>query len=148
MKIFLCILCLALVAGCSKEQHSAPVPLPGDSVRDIERNGPAAALPVLTYEQAQGRDLYAKYCAICHGAGGAADGFNTYNLDPKPHDLSDSVYVSALSDDALTRVIKLGGRGVNKSVLMPAYGWTLGDDEISYLVSFIRVLARAAPERH
>jgi mono/diheme cytochrome c family protein len=94
-----------------------------------------------SYTQEKGGRLFDRYCVICHGQHGEGDGFNAYNLDPKPHSLADSAYVAAFSDEALSQVIALGGRGVNKSVLMPAYGWTLTKDQISYLVSYLRTLA-------
>ena len=147
MKMILSILCTALLMSCSEEKASNISGEVKDSTQAAERISPSVLSPALTYEQRQGGYLYLKYCAICHGAQGGADGFNTYNLDPKPHSLADSAYVAALSDGALTQVIGLGGRGVNKSVLMPAYGWTINKDQISYLVSYMRVLARNVPER-
>ncbi len=147
MKTRAFLLCLLLLAGCSREKKSAAEPVAADSAQVGGRISPDVLAPVLTYEQRQGKYLYLKYCAVCHGAQGGADGFNTYNLDPKPHDLSDSAYVADLSDGSLTRIIGLGGRGVNKSVLMPAYAWTLNKDQISYLVSFVRVLARGGTVR-
>lgn len=98
-----------------------------------------------SYAERKGKHLFEQYCVICHGVRGEADGFNAYNLNPKPHSLADSAYVEAFSDDALRQVITFGGRGVNKSVLMPAYGWTIGEDQVSYLVSYLRVLAHNVP---
>jgi mono/diheme cytochrome c family protein len=142
MKTRAFLLCVFLLAGCSREEPSAAKFVAADSAQVGGWISPDVLAPILTYEQRQGKYLYLKYCAVCHGAQGGADGFNTYNLNPKPHDLSDSAYVADLSDGSLTRIIGLGGRGVNKSVLMPAYGWTLNKDQISYLVSYVRVLAR------
>lgn len=133
--------------SCSKERMSDIRPAKDDSAWVAEQISPNVLSPPLTYEQRQGKYLYLKYCAICHGAQGGADGFNTYNLDPKPHSLTDSAYVAALSDGALAQVIRLGGRGVNKSVLMPPYGWTVNEDQILYLVSYVKVLARNVPLR-
>jgi mono/diheme cytochrome c family protein len=147
LRIFLLMICLLMPAGCARVKVSNISTATEDSTLVAERISPSVLSPALTYEQRQGKNLYLKYCAVCHGAQGGADGFNTYNLDPKPHDLTDSAYVAALSDGALTQVIELGGRGVNKSVLMPAYGWTVNEDQISYLVSYVRVLARNVPVR-
>lgn len=142
MKIFLLTFCTILLISCSKEKVSDIRPATDDSTRVAEQMSLSVLSPALTYEQRQGEFLYFRYCAVCHGAQGGADGFNTYNLDPKPHSLADSTYVAALSDAALTQVIGFGGRGVNRSVLMPGYQWTLNRDRISYVVSFVRVLAR------
>ena len=95
------------------------------------------------YDQRRGKQLFEQYCVVCHGKTGEGDGFNSYNLDPRPHSLADSTYMAALSDGTLADVISHGGRGVNKSVLMPAYGETLSQDQIQYLIKYIRTLARA-----
>ena len=95
----------------------------------------------LTYEQTQGKYVFAKYCAVCHGTEGKADGFNTYNLDPKPHDLTDSGYLSAFPDERLIQTVTYGGVSVNKTPLMPAWGWTLKKDEIAYVVSYLRTFS-------
>jgi mono/diheme cytochrome c family protein len=93
-----------------------------------------------TYVERSGRQLFSQYCAVCHGIEGRGDGFNAYNLEPRPTDLADSTYMNVISDQALREVITQGGRGSNKSVLMPAYGQTLTSQEIEWLVAFIRTL--------
>ncbi|MDP4219973.1 MAG: cytochrome c [Bacteroidota bacterium] len=99
--------------------------------------------PTLSYEQHQGQYVYSKYCAVCHGAEGKADGFNTYNLDPKPRDLTEQHYLSEFSDDRLIQIIRDGGRGTNKSPSMPPYGWTLGKDDIAYVAAYVRTFMPA-----
>lgn len=95
----------------------------------------------LSYEQRKGQRLFLHYCAVCHGAEGAGDGFNAWNLDPKPRDLSDAPYQGAVSDEWLAEVIAQGGRGVSRSPLMPAWGHTLTEGQIREVISFIRTLA-------
>ncbi len=96
-----------------------------------------------SYEQRQGKHLYTKYCAVCHGEEGKGDGFNAFNLDPKPRDLTDSKYMTALNDERLIETINEGGRGVNKSPLMPSWGGRLTEEEIRYIVSYLRTLFRS-----
>ncbi len=98
-----------------------------------------------TYAERRGMRLFETYCSVCHGSGGQGDGFNSYNLDPRPHDMTDTEYMNAISDQTLHEVIAQGGRGVNKSILMPAYGHTLKQRDIDDLVAFIRTLAKPAP---
>jgi len=92
------------------------------------------------YDQREGKRLFEHYCSVCHGIVGAGDGFNSYNLDPKPKSLRDNVYMSNLSDSNLQQVISLGGTSMNKSMLMPAYSHTLSGIEIERIVKYIRTL--------
>ena len=91
-----------------------------------------------SYSERRGKRLYDHYCSGCHGSSGMGDGLNGYALDPRPRRLADSVYVSARHDTTLKRSVILGGRGTNRSVLMPAFSHTLIDDEISFIVAYIR----------
>jgi cytochrome c553 len=95
-----------------------------------------------TYTERQGKELFEQYCVVCHGQGGEGDGFNAYNLNPKPHSLSDSTYMKALSSETLTETISFGGKGVNKSVLMPAYRSTLNKMQISNVVVYIETFTQ------
>ena len=90
-----------------------------------------------TYSERQGKHLFEQYCVVCHGQNGEGDGFNAYNLNPKPHSLMDSTYMKSLSIETLTENISYGGKGVNKSVMMPAYQNTLNKMEISNVVAYI-----------
>jgi mono/diheme cytochrome c family protein len=101
----------------------------------------APPLPKLTYEQTQGKYVFARYCAVCHGVEGRGDGFNAYNLDPKPRDFTDSGFLSVFPDERLSQVTMLGGHAVNKSQTMPAFEWTIGKDEIGYVVAYVRYLS-------
>ena len=106
--------------------------------KDSIRVADSLATHPMTYEQRQGKYVYAKYCAVCHGNEGKADGFNTYNLDPKPRDLTEQHYLSEFTYERLMQIIRDGGRGANKSPSMPPYGWTLGKDDIAYVAAFVR----------
>ena len=111
--------------------------------KDSVRIADSLSTHPMTYEQRQGKYLYTKYCAVCHGNEGKADGFNTFNLDPKPRDLTEQHYLSEFSDERLIQIIRDGGRGANKSPSMPPYGWTLGKDDIAYVASFVRTFMPA-----
>lgn len=139
------IFCLILLPGCSKK-GTAPVKAGTgiDSTHMADSIGSATTqAPVeLTYEERQGKLLFDKYCAICHGAEGKGDGFNAFNLDPKPKDLSEKHYMEAFTDAMLFQTISQGGKGTNKSVLMPGWGGTLNRQDISYLIAYVRSLYR------
>ncbi|HKI89560.1 MAG TPA: cytochrome c [Draconibacterium sp.] len=95
----------------------------------------------LTYAQQQGKYIYLHYCSICHGVDGKGDGFNSYNLNPRPRDFTDVKYMNALSDEYLVETITQGGAGVNKSHLMPSWGNTLKTDDIQRVVAYVRLFS-------
>lgn len=84
-----------------------------------------------------------KYCAVCHGEEGKGDGFNAFNLDPKPRNFTDTIYMSALSDTRLLETIREGGRGVSKSPLMPSWAGRLNREEIEYVMLYVRNFIKA-----
>lgn len=94
------------------------------------------------YDQREGKRLFEHYCSVCHGVEGAGDGFNSYNLIPKPNSFRDSVYMSHLSDSNLQQIITLGGENTNKSTMMPSYSHTLTEIQIERLVKFIRTFVK------
>ena len=65
-----------------------------------------------SYELRLGKDIFRHYCQTCHGETGAGDGFNAYNLDPRPRDLSDPAFQKSKSDADLADTIRRGGTGV------------------------------------
>ena len=141
---FLRLLVPLLIAGCTVKKSPGPS-VTADSVRTNDSaTAVHAAVPVervLSYEERQGSVLYMKYCAVCHGKEGKGDGFNAFNLDPRPRDFSDSSYMAALSDAQILQTIGGGGRSVNKSPLMPSYGWTIDNRQIRYVAAYIRTFS-------
>ena len=89
-------------------------------------------------DAAKGKDTFTTTCATCHGTEGKGDGVASAALDPKPRNLSDSEYVSTLSDEHLFKIIKEGGVSVGKSPLMPAWGSMLSDDKIWDVIAYLR----------
>ncbi|MFQ5684810.1 MAG: c-type cytochrome [Candidatus Binatia bacterium] len=85
---------------------------------------------------------YSKFCASCHGAKGKGDGPAAVALNPKPKDFTDSKVMAHMSDAMLFKTIKKGGQATGHSPLMPAWGGTLTDQQISELVGYIRSLSK------
>ena len=96
--------------------------------------------PPLSYAAREGRVLFRHYCATCHGETGQGDGFNAFNLDPRPRDLTDETFIAGQSDQDLEDVIRGGGASVGLSTAMPPWGHTLGDRSIHYLVAYLHAL--------
>jgi mono/diheme cytochrome c family protein len=108
--------------------------------------GRAAAAPPsprpMSYELRLGRGTYQHYCQTCHGETGAGDGFNAFNLDPRPRDLSDAAFQKKKTDADLIDAIQRGGAGVGLSSMMPPWGRTLSKHQVEQVVLFLRSLAK------
>lgn len=81
---------------------------------------------------------YDTYCVQCHGINRNGRGINSRDMAVQPRDHSDPKGMGGIPNDELFRVIKEGGLAVNKSVLMPAWGNVMSDEEIRELVGYLR----------
>jgi mono/diheme cytochrome c family protein len=123
-------LLLLATAACSK-RTPAPKPV-------------AAKAPADSYELRLGKGIYGHYCQTCHGETGAGDGFNAFNLDPRPRDLSDPAFQKKKSDAELADTIRRGGAGVGLSALMPPWGHTLSARQIDEVILSVRALRKGS----
>ncbi len=99
-------------------------------------------MPTLAYNAREGRTVFLHYCAPCHGESGRGDGFNAYNLDPRPRDLADSDFQQAHTDEDLAAIVRTGGGVAGLSNSMPPWGRTLSERQIHNLVRFMRYLPK------
>lgn len=90
----------------------------------------------------EGKELFVKYCASCHGETGKGDGPLGARLNPKPTDLTDKTLHFAHDDAYHFKVIKEGGAAVGKSQIMPPWGSTLKDDQIKDTIAYIKSLLK------
>jgi cytochrome c oxidase cbb3-type subunit III len=143
------LLLSSLLAGCTHKNQSQPPGAADSSRLKAGMNDSAASASVLqlTYEQRQGRNLFSRYCLVCHGTEGKGDGFNSFNLDPKPRDLTDAHYMNTLTNERLAQTIRDGGRSVNRSSLMPSWGGRLSKDELVFVAAYVRSLAAESEAR-
>ncbi|MFQ5719961.1 MAG: c-type cytochrome [Acidobacteriota bacterium] len=120
-------------------------PVSESSGESAAAGGAGWSLPVpdLDYNAREGRALFAHYCVPCHGVEGRGDGFNAYNLDPRPRDLA-SETVRQASDDDLSAVIAAGGALSGLSTGMPPWGRTLTRRQIGNIIVYVRELGRRA----
>lgn len=96
----------------------------------------------LGYQQTLGAQLNAQFCIRCHDPESTPQRVsNMDNLAVKPHAFSDGDTLNKMSDADLTAIITHGGAALNKSVLMPPWGYTLSKSDVAALVSYIRAIA-------
>ena len=155
MKLRALVLCLmaatAIVCRRGGGKIMPPAPWVEQAAKPATQVLPAAAkeavaavlpVPDLGYNAREGRALYRHYCLTCHGEEGHGDGFNAYNLDPKPRDLADPAFQAKSTDDDLLAVIRSGGGVAGLSTGMPPWGRTLDERSIRNLVDYLRTLRR------
>jgi mono/diheme cytochrome c family protein len=135
----------APAAPAADAASAVPAPVVSSSAAPETAAPAAAAAPTpapLAYEARMGKVTYTYYCQTCHGETGAGDGFNAFNLDPHPRDLSAPDFQKKKSDADLADAIRRGGSGVGLSALMPPWGHTLSDRQVGELVLYIRTLSK------
>lgn len=101
---------------------------------------PRKRISQLSRQEQRGKVVYEYYCALCHGLTGDGDGFNAYSLSIPPAKHSNASYMHTLSDAHIGEIIRNGGVAKERSPLMPPWGNILNDDEISYIIGYIRTL--------
>ena len=131
------IVFLLVPGACARK--AAPTAVKAPAASATAALAPATAAP-LPYEARLGKVTFTHYCQTCHGESGAGDGFNAFNLDPHPRDLSDPEFQKKKSDAELADAIQRGGAGVGLSALMPPWGHTLSARQIDELVLYLRTL--------
>ncbi len=96
----------------------------------------------LGYQEQLGFQLDNKYCARCHNPESTPERVSNYdNLEVKPHPFTEGDTLNKMSDAELTAIISHGGPALNKSALMPPYGYTLSKTEIEALIAYIRLIS-------
>lgn len=98
-----------------------------------------------TPQPPDGAQLYARFCAPCHGGAGGGDGPNARFLHVAPAVHRDSLSMSAHTDDRLFDAIYGGGYPLGGSAAMPAFGATMSRAEIRAVVQYLRSLCRCKP---
>ena len=83
-----------------------------------------------------GRQLYQKYCHVCHGEGGEGDGIMTELMGIMPMDHTNPNVTNSIDNQELVDSI-LDGKGR----YMPAWRGILSPTDVEALVSYIRLLS-------
>jgi len=90
----------------------------------------------------RGKAVFARSCALCHGAAGKGDGSMAASLDPKPQDLTDQAAMEKRSDWEIYLAIRDGGKALGRSPQMFSYKTLLKDQEIRDVAAYVRSLGK------
>jgi high-affinity iron transporter len=84
----------------------------------------------------RGAVLFAKYCSVCHGVGGAGDGRAASVQKVAPANLT----VSTRSSSYKMQIVRDGGAALGRSSSMPAWSDVLTEAEIAEVVEYVQTL--------
>jgi mono/diheme cytochrome c family protein len=140
LAVFLCLLAAA-AAGC-RNQPAARKDAAAQAY-DVEPdwNDPQKVID-LGYRAAQGKRIFYADCVWCHADATPAGPSNRSNVTPPPPLMNDGATLNKESDATLRNAIALGGSALGKSAMMPPYGRTLSDEDITNLIAYIRAIAQ------
>jgi len=131
-------LVLAAVAGCggsgSKPAADANAVTPEPAVTPVPAGVDSSAMPVAAAPADLGSLVFAKRCALCHGAEGRGDGIAAKGLNPKPRNFHDTAYMKTRTDAQLLEIIHQG-KGA-----MPKWSGQLSEAEIDAVLAHVREL--------
>src|SRR6516225_557997 len=96
----------------------------------------------LDYQRRFGQLLDDKYCSRCHSPESTPERVSNFdNLEVKPHAFTEGETLNKMSDADLMAIISHGGPALNKSPIMPPYGYTLTKTEMQALIAYIRTIS-------
>ena len=96
----------------------------------------------LDYQRRLGQLLDDKYCSRCHNPESTPERVSNFdNLEVKPHAFTEGDVLNKMTDADLIAIISHGGPALNKSPIMPPYGYTLSKPEIQALIAYIRMIS-------
>lgn len=122
---------------------------PPDQVKAMEQRfagalGSEAALelPTRAIDLAEGRDLFARACASCHGVAGQGDGPAGTGMNPKPPAVGDAATMRDVSPATMYRILSVGIGGTP----MPGYASEMTSEQRWNIVSYLISLRATPPQ--
>lgn len=125
----LCVFVSLIHTGCSRKETSE-MELENPFMEAVKKIDSG-----LNIVQAKGKKLYKQYCTICHGEEGRGNGFNAFNLNPRPADLTR--VCEEKESEYIIKVVTEGTKAVGKSSLCPPYGRTIQKEGIYAIILYL-----------
>jgi mono/diheme cytochrome c family protein len=100
------------------------------------------AAKVAAADAAKGAQVFAQFCATCHGPQGAGDGPVGKTLNPPPRNFQTADFKYGGTDQAIFEVISNGAASKGGSALMAPWGAVIPEADRWALVKFIRSLKK------
>jgi len=125
---------ILVITACAQPQVNADDKVVALEANNCEPSGD------LRGDTERGAILHEENCAECHGYDGKAEVI-VMHMDEPPRDQTDVEYMTTLNDAFLYLAICSGGDAVGRSIIMPAWGDMLTDQEIKDLVAWIRTFS-------
>jgi cytochrome c553 len=134
------LLAFVLLSACGK--NSDPPPPTSGSPNAKPESGPRRA-PSGDGEPSQAQQLFATFCATCHGADGTGNGPGAQALSTKPRNYTDVKWQASITDEQIKEIIVKGGAAVGKSAAMPGQPALKDHPEVlDELVQIIRAFGK------
>ncbi|TGN08422.1 c-type cytochrome [Leptospira ilyithenensis] len=89
-------------------------------------------------ELKKGREIFEKYCVLCHGSEGLGNGKLANGKNVRPANLQ----ISRLTDEQKYQIITKGGQAVGRSSFMPPWGLEFSQSDLKSLVLYINTLKK------
>lgn len=122
---------------------------PPDEVKSMEERfagalGSEAALelPKAAIDLAEGRALYERNCASCHGLSGMGDGPASASMNPRPPAVGDAATMRDVSPATMYRILSVGIGGTP----MPGYAAEMTPEQRWNIVSYLLSLRATPPQ--
>ena len=90
-----------------------------------------------------GRGVYQRHCAQCHGPEADGKGIHAQRFNPPPSNLA----LSKRTDDYRLQIITVGGLNMGRSAVMPEWGLELSAADILAVVMYLRTVSDQAQQR-
>jgi cytochrome c oxidase cbb3-type subunit 3 len=105
-----------------------------DELSEEQINDVITYLGIVTNAIKRGEVVYKTNCILCHGLKGDGKGRAAKLFNPPPADLTHS----DKNDDYKAMIIRLGGKAMGRSEVMPSWESQLSQQEIADLVKYLR----------